>query len=573
MKYQLWRNLGAIVGGCLVVPWCEAQRPAHARPDSASAALTGQASADPWQAAAQQAQLYADCGRHARALLDGWLRLKRDPRTQLYSKGGEWNYANEAADHYASLVLIAHHLDPALNEGDGTLRRTLLNSIRLCETTSGLPCSYDLRTFAPGKVDLGGVCEWLRDGLLRITDLMGADNDWYRELVRLTDALLAEAARQGGIQAIAPGSEDAGNLLQVLARLAAMSGDLRYLEAAEELADSYLLDGDPLAKLPRFTFVDHGCEIVPGLAELFLVECRLNRPRAAAYREPLQQLLDRLLEVGRYPESGLWYCHANLRGPQPAGQGQPKETKKPGLSGARFNPDVPHCWGYVLFAYENFDRATGGDRYRAAIEKPMRYLSTGRKRFDALKETQWPWTFSRGCYGDSYESMIILWNRYRDVPRVEEWLDWTTLQAGFRRNATPEYGPGAGAHDDGCTGRNLCAHMMLQSRGIRAVPFVAGLGCGAISDQGGLCIVVTSKSAWSGRLLFDGPRNAAGPVAVDWARINEMPQWFVVRPELEYVLQIDGEDTRSVAGTELIGGVRLELPAGRTKRIELRSKR
>ena len=53
--------------------------------------------------------------------------------------------------------------------------------------------------------------------------------------------------------------------------------------------------GDPLQKVGKFNFVDHGCELVPGLTELFMVETKLNRPKAKAYREPLERLLDRTL--------------------------------------------------------------------------------------------------------------------------------------------------------------------------------------------------------------------------------------------------------------------------------------
>lgn len=524
---------------------------------------------DPWMLADRNGRIYEECARGARQILYGWIDLKRDPETHLYTRGQEWNYRNEAADHYSSLVLMAHFLEPQLNGPGGALHTTLVNSIRLCTSPSGLPACYDLAQKRPGAVELDGVCEWLRDGLLRITEAIGTDNDWFREFMRLADAVLAEADRRGGLFKLAPEPEEAGNLMQVFTRLAVMSGDIKYLEAAEQLADPYLVQQPP-REIEAFSFVDHGCELVPGLTELFVVECRLARTRGNAYREPLRRLLDRLLEVGRHPQSGLWYCRANLTGDQPASQGRPRRMDKPGLSGGRFMPDVPHCWGYVLFAYENYDRATGENRYRAAIEKPMRWLTANRPRFDKLKETRWPWNHSRGCFGDSYESMIILWNRYPGVPGAAEWLDWTTRRAGFRRMSDPNYGPGSGAHDDGCVGRNLCAHMMLQSRGVRAVPYVAGLRCGAVERDGHLYLMAATEEAWSGRLCFDGPRNVYTRVTLDWARINEMPQWFVVSPQTQYRVWIDGAGPRELTGQELIRGLELNLRPGQTCRAEVR---
>lgn len=524
--------------------------------------------ADAGAIAERNSRIYRECARGADQILRGWIRLKRDPQTHLYSRDREWNYQNEAADHYSSLVLIAYHLDPRLNEGDGTLRTTLANSINLCTTQSGLPSSYDLKSGTPGKVDIGAICEWLRDGLLRITDLIGTDNDWYRELVRLTDAVLAEGERQGGISQIVQGTEDQGNLIQVLARLAVMSGNRKYLAVAETMADTYLLS-DPLEKIARFSFVDHGCELVPGLTELLVVESKLGLPKAKVYREPLRRLLDRLLEVGRHPDSGLWYCRANLRGEQPEDQGQPKRLKTRGISGAEFNPDVPHCWGYVLFACENYDRATGEHRYLVATEKPMRWLVGNRSRFDELKNKEWPWNFSAGCFGDSYESMIILWNRYSDVPDVAEWLDWTTRIGGFRTQTHPDYGPGSGGHTDGCIGRNLCAHMMLQSLGVRVVPYQEGLACGAAPSNGGLCLFVQSEKAWSGRLCFDRPRHVHPTAAIDWARVNEMPQWYVVAPASVYEMRMDEAAPMRVQGESLASGIELNLEPGQWRRIQV----
>jgi len=523
---------------------------------------------DAWSRAENNSRIYDECGRGARQILTGWLEIKRDSETHLYSRGGEWNYQNEAADHYSSLVLMAYHLQPELNERNGALHTTLANSIRLCTTDSGLPSTFNLKNKTPGKVDVGAICEWLRDGLLRMVELIGTDNDYFREFVRLTDAVLANGNRRGGLSTIVKGFEDEGNLMQVLARLAAMSGQTKYLDVAEVMADNYLL-ADPLAKIEKFNFVDHGCELVPGLTELFIMESKLNRPKARLYREPLRRLLDRLLEVGRHPESGLWYCRANLQGDQPKQQGQPRKRKQPGISGAEFDSDVPHCWGYVLFAYENYDRATGENRYRAAVEKPMRWLAANRSRFDELKNRQWPWNFSAGCFGDSYESMIILWNRYSDVLGVPEWLDWTTWVGGLRRQADPRFGPGVGGHTDGCIGRNLCAHMMLQSQGVRAVPYQDGLGCGAVRSHNGLRVFVRSEKAWSGRLCFDQRRNAYPLATIDWARVNEMPQWFVVDPASVYEVRMDEADSAHLQGETLIRGIELTLAAGRQHRIEV----
>jgi len=507
----------------------------------------------PWAVASERAEIFAQCAGNARQIVLGWLEHRRDPETHLYSRGRRWDWHNEAADHYSSLVLVGWCIEPEWIQPGGTLHTTLQNAKRLCVTPSGIPATYDLQTGTQGPSSVGRHAEWLRDGLIRIVEVLGTDNDWCREMVRLVDAILSAAPSRGGLARLAGGAEAQGNLLQTLARLYVMSGNQRYLEAAEELADTYLLD-DPIAAVGRFHSGDHNCELVPGLAELFVVKSKLGRPKANAYRDSLRKLLDRILEVGRHPETGLWYRSVDLR------------------TGAADTENLsPDTWGYVLFAYENFDQATGEGRYTEAIRKPMIWLTGHRPDYDHLKTTLWPRSSSMDDWSDSYESMIVLWNRRRDVPRAVEWLDWATHQGGHRRNRPDSpFGPGDGGHFDGSTARTLCLHAMLCSQGIRPVPCPDGLGLGAVPDGNGLAIVVRSDRPYRGKLCFDGPRNEYPTTTVDWARINEMPQWFVVRAEGGYRVQISDALPAFHRGEDLLGGLPVEVDAGGELRIAVR---
>ena len=42
----------------------------------------------------------------------------------------------------------------------------------------------------------------------------------------------------------------------------------------------------------RINYQDHGCELTPGLTELFVLESKLGRAKAVEYRQPLERLLD-----------------------------------------------------------------------------------------------------------------------------------------------------------------------------------------------------------------------------------------------------------------------------------------
>ncbi len=517
---------------------------------------TGRAEEASLDLARQRGAVYAECGRCALGILSGWLAEKVDPKTHLYSRDGQWNYHNEAADHYSSLVLMAHYLEPALIRPGAPLHRTLQSSVQLCSTPSGLPTHYDLKTGTQGEVaSLTNLAEWLRDGLIRLAEVLGHDNDWSREMERLVDAMLSESARQGGLRHAISDEEGQGNMLQTLARLYAMTGKEAYLTAAEGLADAVLLGDQP--KRPFSSFRDHGCELVPGLGELFALECKLGRPKAKAYRAPLRQLLDAILEGGAHPVSGL-FCEC-----------------KPDADGQKSWQQPPDTWGYVLFTYENYDRGTGEGRYRAAVEKPLRWLLEHRSQYAELRGNLWPRSRVSDDWSDSYESMIVLWTRYPEVGDAAAWLDWATLQHVHRRPKSDKYpyGPYTGGHLDGSAGRTLCMHMMLQSQGVRASPFGQGVELGAVRRGEELLLALRAEQAWEGRLVFDGPRTEYPTVTIDWARINEMPQWFVVRPRHKYRVQIDDAVPTVRAGSELLAGLplRVDPQAPRTVRVARQS--
>ncbi|MGV8096725.1 MAG: hypothetical protein AB2L24_33115 [Mangrovibacterium sp.] len=503
--------------------------------------------------------IFEDCGRNALRLLQGWIDIKQDPETKLFSKGGMWDYQDEAADHYSSLVSVAFYVYPELVQNNGILHQTLVNYQKLCSKVSGIPTLYNLKDRVKGpEAQLGDLTEWLRDGLIRIIEIMGMNNDWYKELERLTDAIIDEANKQGGISEVFERHEDAGNMLQTLTRLYAMSGKEKYLKAAESLAEVKLIN---LAAIQndkdtwKGLFADHGCELVPGLGELFALECQVGSPEAKAYKAPFQKLLDNVLKSNCDPHSGL-LCDS--------------EVEKDGRKVFKRPPDT---WGYVLFAYENYDRGTGGSRYTDAIEKPMKWLIENRPDYENYNRWGlWPHLdFSSDDWSDSYESMIVLWNQYPSVDGVFDWLDWSTLH--YHRtnnfNGMEKYGPYTGGHFDGSTGRTLCLHMMLCSQRVRTVPFKEGLCLGGFKKDSALYLSLESDNKWSGKLCFDGLRTEYKTATLNWARINEIPQWFIVRPGRKYRINIFGSHPLILDGQELINGLKINIQAGQLIPVQI----
>jgi len=163
--------------------------------------------------------------------------------------------------------------------------------------------------------------------------------------------------------------------------------------------------------------------------------------------------------------------------------------------------------------------------------------------------------------------MIVLWHRYRDVDGVFPWLDWATRQHVHRRQVHAQYGPFTGGHFDGSTGRTLVMHMMLASQGVRCQAFAEELCLGGVVSDGSLHLTIESGRPWNGKLIFDGPRSEYPTARLDWARLNEMPQWFVARPGRKYLVTVDQETPRRMDGAELIDGLEVGCHPSVAKRI------
>ena len=146
-----------------------------------------------------------------------------------------WNYHNEAVDHYSSMVLIAHYVKPELNQPDGSLYQTMIRCRELCMLENGLLTLYDLKNVTKGNpASPDRLSEWLRDGLIHIAEIMGTETMW------LTDTMLIEAERRGGITVYLTKPEFVGHMLQSVFCLYAMLGKEKCLLAAESLADAQL---------------------------------------------------------------------------------------------------------------------------------------------------------------------------------------------------------------------------------------------------------------------------------------------------------------------------------------------
>ena len=515
---------------------CTASEVARADPNPAEAL---------WQKADARADLNREALRRTDRVLQAWLRVV-DPKTGLVPQnydGHRWTVANAAADLYSSLVMHAALVDrPAM---DGVLRRAIATERRHALRIGRLPDDLNVKTlrFLREEPSLArsmyGASEWCRDGLLRITEILGPGTPWSQRLIELTDEIMERAQVPSPSGRLPGGIEVCGEMLQTLSRLHALTGEAKYRQWAERIGDHYLLDKPP-QKSSRLRLRDHGGEIVSGLAELYAMTARADKDKAARYRGPLRELLDRVLAVGRAPD-GMLYDVID-----PAG-------------GKVIDARIIDTWGYIYNAHLTYDLVTGEDRYRRQVVEALAVLP--KKYMDHR------WDDRSDDYADSIESAIVLDNRLH-VDGVEQWIARTVPRMWAMQE--PD-GTVNRRYDDGSFGRTSVLVAWLCSQGVRADPWRDDLRLGAAARDGDLYVVLGADRAWSGRLVFDRARSREVlHLPLNYPRINELPEYYVVSRSADYRVAVDGGAPKTVSGAVLLEGLPVKLGAGRVTRIVVR---
>ncbi|MEA2062222.1 MAG: hypothetical protein U9P14_00865 [Gemmatimonadota bacterium] len=502
----------------------------------------------------------------SRRVLHAYLE-RLDPVTGLLPRNGgqpAWFVRDSAADLYPFLVMAAWFTDRPVFERQMTdiLRNEIRHSTRVGMLSDNvLPGG---KGFVDQEADLDriifGSCEYAKDGLLPLTELLG-HHGWYERMLGIVDDIIAHApyeTRFGRLPSL--GAEVNGEMLQVLSRLAYLTDDPRYIEQAIRIGEFYfeevipgsnglpvhvwdLAAGKPAAE--KFHLNDHGNEIVGGLAELVLYLKETGHPAYNRFREPLSDLVNLLLECS-LNQDGIWYTSISL-------------DRKP------LDSRHAHCWGYMFNAVYTTYLITGEKRFldavtralQAVTDKPATYLDdpagSGRN-------------YGSNAYSDAIESAIVFLNRLPDE-RSFEVLDRCVARflARQRENGIIEdwYG-------DGNYVRTALMYALMKSQGTWLEHWREDLRLGAVeSEGGGVLVTVESDTPWLGRVHFDYPRHRSHfNLTVNYPRLNEFPEWFTARADRLYSVRI-GQSERIVLGTELMRGLEVALQGGDVLVIEV----
>jgi hypothetical protein len=496
--------------------------------------------------------------------MEAWLSFA-DPKSKLVPRTLDkdidiWNAHDCAADNYPFLVLTSFFTDR--EKYQGLMREMLKNEIRLTSRVKSLPDTYsfskqdfDHETVSMDRI-IFGASEYIKDGLLPLTEWLGHSPWSERMLTMLTD-MDEHLDIAGGLGdrnfENPPQAEVNGELLQVLSRMYWMTGDQKFLDWAVQIGDYFLIGEEyPVSNFEYLRLRDHGCELVSGLCELYVTLHFVDNEKKKTYQQPLYDFLDYILEHGRN-DDGFFY---NAINPQ---------------TGEVVDEALADTWGYTLNGYYSVYMVDSVDAYKDVVTKIFENLHK-------YRDHDWENGGADG-YADAVEGAINLYNRVPDE-RAAKWIDseiqvmWSMQDSSHRENAQQWKGTGIieGWYGDGNFARTSIMHNLWKSKGTYLQPWIPEIKLGAEMAGDTLYIAVQSSVPWEGKLHFDKARHETGlNMPIDWPRINQFSEWYTVKPNQKYHLTELQESSQEVEGESLIEGMELTLEANETKRFIISS--
>jgi hypothetical protein len=454
---------------------------------------------------------------------------------------------NSGADLYPYLILAAELTDPGLYRG--RMMEMLRNEVRYTNTDWSIPGNLSLKTGELGPPSMFGAGEYAKDGLLSVTEYLGR-TPWYYRMVDMVAAAMDRASVESRFGKLpASDSELNGDYLQVLARLANMTGDPRFVDWARRIADAYIEEvipgshGVPSGRWDftahtgdqRLRFRDHGNELIVGLVLQYANEQRWKTRRAEKWKPVIATLLDRVLESTN--PDGLLYNEVDTA------------TLKP------FTPGLSDNWGYVYGAVYTFYQCTGETRYRDAVLKVLRNLPKYRRHVWEPRPRDPELTLgSFDGYADSIESALYLVAR-EPVPEALDWIESEMqVMLGMQKpDGHIEYWYGEGNFN-----RTAMLYALMQSRGVRPAHWQPGMRVGAVQDGQRLHLSLVLPSPTAIRFDYARHRRVLN-LDRNYVRLNEFPEWFIVDENTLYRVSAGGDASREMVrlGSELIEGVTL----------------
>ncbi len=506
---------------------------------------TSEASAQDFNTALQQAKDSSEIAGYSISKVQRWLYEKAlpaiDEETGLYIADGHWNYRDTAADCYPFLTWAAWLTDQ--NVLNNQVRSILDAEQKLCNHLGRIPVPYDLQ--AQKQVDLDyeemmfQASEYIKDGLIAIVEITG-DDEWFDRMRAIQDDIWKHARVETEFGMIpSKNVEISGEQIQALVRLFTMTGETKYLQYAERLADYYLSDPNWVPNRLR----DHGCEIIGGLGLLLGVESTHNPQKAKEYAKRIKTMLETILERGTN-EDGFMYNEI-----------------RPKAFDQDYSKRLSDGWGYNYVSYLCYDIAMGSNQFTLRAMRPLQNAMNA-----AYQNYQWEGSIDG--YADSIEGAIYLLNRV-PVENGFKWVDREMANNVIYADEPLEEAELWGTMKLQANGvRTVILHALMHTQGVVARPWQKGMQLGAAPHRDGVVIALQSNKPWDGVLEFDIPRHRLYMgFAKDWPRMNTIPEWFTVEPEQKYSVMVGDQDPKTYTGAQLHRGLAVSLDANEMIRI------
>lgn len=482
--------------------------------------------------------------------VDGWLSLA-DPATGLIPRNINdapskdiWNAKDCAADNYPFMVLTSAILSHDLYEG--RMKEMLNTEIRLTSRLGSLPDTYSFskKGFAVADTVLSdiifGSAEYVKDGLIPLTEWMGP-SPWADRLISILDDIWKYAPVESPFGKICSDNPEVnGDMLQSLSRIFWTTGDRKYLEWAERLGDYYLLGNNhPTKNFRVLRLRDHGCEIVSGLCELYASVSFADPAKKEAYRAPVYEMLDRILEVGRNAD-GLFY---NSIDP---------------VKGIPVDSNIADNFGYTLNGFYTVYMLDKIEKYREPVLVALGTLNNKYRNF------AWEGTSQDG-YADAIEGALNLYAR-EPVASAKEWINSEIKVMWDKQQPS---GIIEGWHGDGNFARTTIMYCLWKTCGVYLTPWREDLMIGGVLENDTLFISLKSDSDWNGKIMFDRKRHRDYMhLPFDWPRINQFPEYFTVEKGKNYTI-VNGSVKKELirSGDELREGLAVKVKGGKPVKL------
>ena len=481
---------------------------------------------------------FARCHKY----VEGWL-AHADPKSGLIPRNlsGDrdlWNAKDAAADNYPFMVLTCALTDRPMF--DGRMLEMLRAETRLTSRIDRLPDDFlfSKQGFATPQPNLDaiifGAAEYVKDGLIPLTEWLGK-SPWSERMTGLLDDIWKNAPIDtpfGKIPTL--NFEVNGDLLQACSRAYWFTGDRKYLDWAVRLGDYYLLgDHHPTRDMKSLRLVDHGCEVINGLTELYVALSLADPAKKKVYEKPLHEMFDRILEAGRN-DDGLLYVEFN-----------PKTGEH--------SKGLADTWGYTYNGFYTVWLVDKTEAYRDAVIKALGNLK-GKYVGAAWADR------SADGYADSIEGAINLFNR-EPVASAADWIDSQTRMMWAIQKSD---GVIEGWHGDGNFARTSIMYALWKTQGATVRPWRADVRIGSVRDGQAVCLNLAADEPWTGCVLFDKPRHKTNMhLPVDYPRINQFPEWFTVQADARYAVRdMTTGAEKTLSGREMQDGIPAELKPG-----------